>query len=354
METSEADLGMSQDLQEEPQSEDERQPGQDEDEEDKDDLTYHTESSMEEVTEEPEPFDPASYQAAADKTMRTDHATLGSTELGQSTNSPNNGGANPAGTRFVDDEELNRIAAEVEERRSNRSNESIISQRRRPGSPSSPIRHNVSGRRATIEEVHEEVPGPRSTRQAPRTAPTHIEQSISRPAAPTPRQAACNRDIYDRDEEPETPFPQIRGEHLERLFFSAPEHNAKTCTVCYRRQNRPHEDASHSWSRPRAANGQSRPQHQHTEQDVDEGYEGSEGADERGAASGAAIGNKGKQREYITFSQDPAHWRQIGKKQGLPPQAVVSRVVRELEDDFTHYKRCAHPIFHFHLCLPVN
>jgi len=38
--------------------------------------------------------------------------------------------------------------------------------------------------------------------------------------------------------ETETPFPQICGKHLKRLFF-APEHNAKTCTVCYRRRNYP-------------------------------------------------------------------------------------------------------------------
>lgn len=60
---------------------------------------------------------------------------------------------------------------------------------------------------------------------------------------------------------------------------------------------------------------------------------------------------KGKQRDvgagqgHVTFSENPAYWRQAGQKEGLPPQTVVMRVIRELEDDFTHYKRC---VFFYH------
>jgi hypothetical protein len=37
------------------------------------------------------------------------------------------------------------------------------------------------------------------------------------------------------------PFPQIRGERLEHLFFTAPDHNAKLCNVCKHRK-RNHKD----------------------------------------------------------------------------------------------------------------
>ncbi|KAF8648981.1 hypothetical protein AX16_006095 [Volvariella volvacea WC 439] len=38
----------------------------------------------------------------------------------------------------------------------------------------------------------------------------------------------------ERNEPVEQPFPQIRGKHLEELFFSAPEHNEENCRVCRR------------------------------------------------------------------------------------------------------------------------
>jgi len=73
------------------------------------------------------------------------------------------------------------------------------------------------------------------------------------------------------------------------------------------------------------------------EEDEDEGFgEGSEEA----APDMDRVGkdNKGKQRDYVQFSKDPGRWRQAGRREGLPPQTVVVRVIRELEDDFTHYK----------------
>ena len=161
------------------------------------------------------------------------------------------------------------------------------------------------------------------------------EPSSSRPSAPAadyvPKQAGPARFQEHLPGVPETPFPQIRGEHLERLFFSAPEHNAKTCTVCYRRR---HRTGSSFWSYPRK-NDHAR--NANVEPEEDEGF--GEGSDEAADVERAPRDSKGKQRDYVIFSKDPGYWRQAGRKEGLPPQTVVARVIRELEDDFTHYKR---------------
>jgi len=313
VENSVADVGMSQDLEEEEEEEESvdeqhsvHEPETEQEEDDDDDDDDGIES-----------FDSRSLQnesspahRVADRTMRTDFATIGSTDLGESTTN--------RGPRFVGDEELEDIAAEVEERRSNQSNGSIELENNPLRSPS-PVRRNRMG----AENAEDNGEAQRSRYSLPPQPPM---QSNPRPAAPTPSHATRQ---YQRGQDlhvdPETPFPQIRGDHLERLFFSAPEHNPKTCTVCYRRRDR-RSSRPTSWSRPQGA-----------QEDVeeDEGYEGSEGAE----AERVIGANKGKERGYVTFSKDAAHWRKVGRANGLPPQTVVARVIRELEDDFTHYKR---------------
>ena len=81
----------------------------------------------------------------ADKTIRTDFAKVGSTNL-------NPAESTMTSRRFVDKEELDRISAELEERRLNRSSNSIGSQSRRPRSPASSVRRD---RRATVEDKEE-------------------------------------------------------------------------------------------------------------------------------------------------------------------------------------------------------
>ncbi|KAF9523879.1 hypothetical protein CPB83DRAFT_647159 [Crepidotus variabilis] len=296
VEKHEADIGMSQDLHQ-IQVEDAAAAEVDED--------------LSELDEESEPdtvdFDPPLNNA--DKTMRTDRATLG-----ESTNS-----------KGLDiepmPEDFQKIVNEIEERRSNRSNDSMRSRASR--SPS-PLRRGEKKRTKGLDDLRQED-DERSV-----SAPRSPQPSSSRPVAPTPSQAARQYTRKLDDIEPETPFPRIRGEHLEKLFFSAPEHNAKTCTVCYRRRNRPHEMAS-PWSKA-AFNTQHRPNREQATQD-DEGYCGSEGVDDQKVGH-----DKGKQREHVVFSTDPSHWQAAGAKHGLPPQTMLTRVIRELEDDFTHYK----------------
>ena len=299
--------------------------------------------------EDDEPFDPlsilgssrANIDSPPDKTMRTDHATVGSSNLAALTP-----------RRFIENEELVRISAEVNERRSDHSGSVLSQSRSRMGSRSpSPARQ----RKVTVEDVPEGNNGRRGNRAAsPTRGPfqhtqtgTHqshyLQPSTSRPAVPTQAHASGRRPNQTGPSSLETPFPQIRGAHLERLFFSAPEHNAKTCTLCHRRRrpglSSPLPQSSPSWP-PSRANRNFRTRMEDARDDDDEGFvEGSdEGPHERIQSDPKG---KGKQREHVMFSEDPGPRRNhVEREDGsLPPQTVLARVIKELEDDFTHYKR---------------
>jgi len=346
-----ADVAMSRDEEEADDEEEEGREEEEEEEQEEEGLEYQ---SQEEEDEEPEPFDHSSSRAdinVGDKTMRTDHATIGSSaNLGASTITTAPGERDE---QLLDMEDLERISAEVEERRSDASLVSLT-RSRRSMSPS-PVRTSSppptptrSQRWAAVAEEEEEgteravSPALTSYRHQQRLG--HQQQQRQKPSSSSSRPSASTAARHTRrshppqPEELETPFPQIRGERLERLFFSAPEHNAKTCTVCYRRRHRD-RPSSPSWVKHR--------QHQHhqaeeeeEEEEEDEGF--AEGSDDVPAPTEF----KGKQRDiepgqgHGTFSENPAYWRQAGQKEGHPPQTVVMRVIRELEDDFTHYKRC--------------
>lgn len=351
---SSADLAMSHDLsdgedegEEEPLQERDRTVGNESRRE-----VHHSENDDDEEEEEDdevEPFDPLSILGSsranvghADRTMRTDHATLGSSDLASS--AP----ANITSNRFINTEDLERVSADIEDRRSDRSGSGSesrlshsLSRSRMQSRTPSPTPTTASRRRVTVEDVtaseREESrrnaasPSIVNTSRAPRPHQT------TRPSAPTPAQASRNQSRRTKqDAAPgpsvmETPFPQIRGAHLERLFFSAPEHNAKTCTVCHRRR-RP-SPTSPSWLPSRF---------RHNAADISENED-----DDEGFAEGSEAGHhehaprdKGKQRSQgVPFSREPEQWRKTASKEGLPPQTVVARVIRELEDDFTHYKR---------------
>lgn len=113
------------------------------------------------------------------------------------------------------------------------------------------------------------------------------------------------------------------------MFFSAPEHNTKTCTVCNRRRYR--------GAAPRALWYPASKGHNVTVADAndeDEGFEeGSvvEDGEGRRAPQGAAVN-----LDFLDGDVRNGH---------LPPQTVLVRVLRELEDDFTHYKGYVDAIF---------
>ncbi|PIL22329.1 hypothetical protein GSI_15017 [Ganoderma sinense ZZ0214-1] len=287
---------------------------------------------------------------SADRTMRTDRATLASSQGPSVAANPN------ASKPFLDVEEVSRITQEVEERRSNRSMQSrsqdssqsepqersrswsrqpMPSQSRkvsRAGSPSMMLAPDASGSTPpsnlvrqleySVRFAAEPSPPPSSRPTSPHFEATHAQmQTQPRPTAPTPATAQRSSSASQKrrahpapqaaDEEPA--FPQIRGARLERLFFSAPEHNAETCTVCHRRRRRrPTEvEQAASWLREH--------QRHRAEDTDDEGFvEGSEDARDRRAYAAKAAGEREGHR--------------------VPPQTVLARVLRELEDDFTHYK----------------
>ncbi|KII90515.1 hypothetical protein PLICRDRAFT_39079 [Plicaturopsis crispa FD-325 SS-3] len=270
---------------------------------------------------------------------------------------------------FITDESIGRISVELEDRRSERSGSSLsqrspsaLSQHSRPSlsvsqshrsfsvshsRSSTPVlaqRRSISGGsvRPTVEDTddEEEQPAQRVPSPPARAPPlyqharSHVNapqpeaSSSARPSAPTPAQAQAGgkrshpKPPSPKPDAPETPFPQIRGENLERLFFSAPEHNADTCTVCHRRRRA---------GSPQRSCGGGR-----THAEEDEGY--AEGDDDRDAVN-RALRNatmKGKQREHVAFADGVRS--QDGQQERLPPQTVLARVLRELEDDFTHYK----------------
>ncbi|KAF9005405.1 hypothetical protein BDQ17DRAFT_1303766 [Cyathus striatus] len=333
-----ADTAMSQDM-EESEEEEEQAPvrAHEEEQERREEREESEEESEEDSEEELEPFDPTSIQGSSrgpivvDRTMRTDHATLGSSlNLAESTP-----------RRVMKSEDYNRIATEVEERRSNRSfgSKSIseLSQlRSRTQSPvpvPNPSRHGVvvediSDEEGQYHQERVESPTPMATLSSSQRNRVQIqnrsvrESPPRRPAAPTAGHAS--RPTRKPQADLETPFPQIRGERLERLFFSAPEHNARTCTMCNRRRRQVCKDAP--VSPPWFPTGQKR-----QDDDEDEGFE--DGSEE----TEYDVKSKGKQKE-IAFSSEPHAWKKAGEKEGIPPQTVVVRVIRELEDDFTHYK----------------
>jgi len=100
----------------------------------------------------------------------------------------------------------------------------------------------------------------------------------------------------------ETPFPQIRGEHMERLFFSAPPHDERTCTACHRKKHP--SPGTPTWLRTMQKDKVAR---------------------ERNVPVA--------EREHeVEVDQN------VEERDRPPPQTVLTKVLRELEDDFAHYK----------------
>jgi hypothetical protein len=268
---------------------------------------------------------------AADKTSRTDFATVGTQSQSQATRP------------FVTDEELERISVELSERRSERSRASSVASPTKslPGSltylTDRPTRADSPFLRGSAQSAPPDL-ARSEHRSSPELDPRIPDprQRVTRTTAPIPSGTAARAPAdghtprRDRREDRETaqdhaaleeledsPFPQIRGERLERLFFSAPDHNAKSCNVCNRRK-RNHDDKVNgkrpSWLLGRIATDIKSRMHG---VGIDSDYEGSV---------------EGLEEEFV------ARERRRQERDRDPPQTVLMRVVRELEDDFTHYK----------------
>ncbi|KAJ3850657.1 hypothetical protein EV368DRAFT_44833 [Lentinula lateritia] len=353
-ENSRAEDEHQQDLEEEEDVEEEE-----EDEElEEEDLDDH---------EEPEPFDPMSIPGssreleALDKTVRTDRATVGTPGASQRNIS--------RPTRFIDDDELERIAADVEERRSERSaagasRSQFDSRLLNPSRSASPVPALTSAtqRRATVEVVADmndsvrnlhfrednRSPSPALSSASVRLRRVKAREAQelhqpNRPSPPTPGHATTrnyrpsDRHADHYDSIAETPFPQIRGERLEKLFFSAPEHNQKTCNVCCRHRGPRGVDTrpmSPSWLPSRFAQDVNRHDHQ-ADGDDDEGF--AEGLEETNQENYRDQFGRGMKRNVKQRDLGPPR-DTYEQRKNLPQQTVLARVIRELEDDFTHYK----------------
>ncbi|KAG6872828.1 hypothetical protein C0995_006128 [Termitomyces sp. Mi166 len=279
----------------------------------------------EEFENAPESFDPMPIlgpsQVLADKTatMRTDHADFGSSSPG-----PSRSLTPPAQIPgFTGTTEFERISAEVEERR-------FLEHHAVP-----PERERPQTRRAIVEDASDDEDEKREVSHKHAAPPPRFQTLVT---SQEKNQRCHLQNPNARHQRPrqrieETPFPQIRGGHLERLFFSAPEHNARTCNVCCRRRRADvNADEETSWL-PARLNGVRKEEENMDEEEVEDEEDEDEGFVDAEERQPQIAGGKSKQQK-----EDRKYWRLRAQREGLPPQTVVARVIRELEDDFTHYK----------------
>ncbi|KAG8736444.1 hypothetical protein FRC10_009315 [Ceratobasidium sp. 414] len=199
-----------------------------------------------------------------------------------------------------------------------------------PSRSSTPVTNRARvGSPLTRRSSVESSPGPSSRGPATTARPSASGQTqVESRQSPPPEQRTPPRQEVPVPQQPGSPspqrrqpsllapqsppFPRIRGAQLERLFFSVPEHDERTCTACCGRRRvrivrndkhepeRVRERERANWRLGGEAGATRRP-------DDDEGYvEGDE--------------------EVEVDMRRP------------PPQTVLVKVVRELEDDFAHYK----------------
>ncbi|KAF9267567.1 hypothetical protein L218DRAFT_1074297 [Marasmius fiardii PR-910] len=301
-----------------------------------------------EETEEAEPFDPISIPGSSrdglpDRTMRTDRATVGVVSSGGMSNQSRSG-------RFIDDDELNRIAADVQERRSELSIDSPSNFTSRILEPSRSASPHPKCPILEVEQVVDETDGSRAASPVPnvRSGRWAADRSVhspppveSRPAAPTPAHASSHnkRSMRHNDHHDEStseaPFPQIRGERLERLFFDAPDHDEKTCNVCRRKRGSgtDHRPTSPSLLPSRLGQGFDHRIAREAE-DEDEGFAEEEELEMAGPARMA----RRQEKQAQGRGRVPPLRDSYEKRKNLPQQTILARVIRELEDDFTHFK----------------
>jgi hypothetical protein len=159
-------------------------------------------------------------------------------------------------------------------------------------------------------------PTPAPAVNARHTARVSTESEASYTSPSPASRSVSSRQSRNR---PSSPFPSIRGEHLEKMFFNAPDHDESRCRTCCQTLSRDRRKTRASSTLPPAASTDRRV----PDEDLDEGYGGEEPVP---APVPTATHRKDASRETMAENSK------------LPPQTVLTRVVRELEDDFVHYK----------------
>ncbi|KAG8795004.1 hypothetical protein FRC12_019087 [Ceratobasidium sp. 428] len=239
--------------------------------------------------------------------MRTDRATLGSASRTLRFMDPP-----PPSTHSDDTPELERSQSSVQ------SNGRSTPQdpRNLPSRSSTPVTNKARvGSPLTRCGSVESSPVPARGYTAMARASTSRQPQVSalqQPVSPSPQRRQPSL-LAPRS----PPFPCIRGAQLEKLFFSVPEHNERTCTTCYgRRRVRIVRDDKHEPERVR----------------------------EREHAGWGVGGEAGAARR----TDDDEGYLEGGGEVEVdirrpPPQTVLVKVVRELEGDFARYKAIIGP-----------
>lgn len=215
--------------------------------------------------------------------------------------------------RYIDEEEVDRLSMEIEERRSERSlSRSLGSPSRLPQSKSQPLSPLASPLRRSPAPSTSPLPtAPRKIQEAQTDTPlSPVQDMRQRPNAPaqgtsTPVQVNSGPHPQETDS---AALPEIRGSTIERLFYAAPQHDIRACSRCHR-SRRSHGVPSMSSA--------------------------------AAFVSGLKSHTSNVPSRKVGASSSPSSDReQRASDDNLPPQTVLARVLRELEDDFTHYKAC--------------
>ncbi|KAH7885112.1 hypothetical protein F5I97DRAFT_1882568 [Phlebopus sp. FC_14] len=227
--------------------------------------------------------------------------------------------------RFVDQEELKRISADLDERRSERSSSASRSE-----GDSSLDGLLVACAPGVGEPVQpqDRKEEPQCYTASPVPSCTSRSSKVRAEGRSQIQQVDSNSDD-DADLSP--PFPRISSERLERLFFSAPRHNANGCRTCKGCQSHCHRDIAREKNVPRATRRIVRSK----QREEDQGLGGDINIDARPTAPS---GEEVHVVEDILERIDRSGGIFIFKPGEVPPQTVLARVLRELEDEFTHSK----------------
>lgn len=229
----------------------------------------------------------------------------------------------PTGRRFINPDEIDRISADLEERRSERSSNASITS----GNGSHDMQPVAAASRA-------EVPRSRLRELQPRVEDEDEDEShpaLNLAPAPESQLAKLNPHVLDSHQRlkgdkkkpggslSNPPFPRISAD-LERMFFSSARHNTNACRMCRDRRSRCH--AKEAGAQRDKQKGES------------DGGELSDVSNSPGRDD-AAIADEGPSIEDLLERMNRNEYL---RPSDIPPQTILSRVLREMEDEFTHYK----------------
>ncbi|KAI6129686.1 hypothetical protein EDD16DRAFT_1823476 [Pisolithus croceorrhizus] len=235
--------------------------------------------------------------------------------------------------RFIDRDVVNPRSADLEEHRPQSPDTSTssasASRDMMPAAPSRP-EDRTSGSpsrrrdcRQLVGAEDELMPAVRSTAEPPLRAAKGQPSQTSQP-----RQKEGN--LKTDDTKPTPPFPRISAD-LEHLFFSSPRRHTKACHMCKDRRSQCHAQTDNG--RPQAC--------ERHERERPENNDLSDAGEMTGARRPSRHDDDAPVEGIPNIEEIIERMDRNGgvlRPSDIPPQTVLARVVRELEDEFTHYK----------------